>query len=188
MKYRVIMADPPWGGDGEFGPKISDHYPLMKLADICALPIASLSDDDAVLIMWSTWTHLEAALTVIKTWGFNYTAGFPWIKVEDPPAIDLFGDFRSKPTWGLGAWVRGCSEPILIAKRGNARPPEGHFLGLIAPRMQHSRKPDDIYDYAEAFPGPYLELFARRVRPGWDVWGNEVTPSVPLSGLTRACT
>jgi N6-adenosine-specific RNA methylase IME4 len=23
-------------------------------------------------------------------------------------------------------------------------------------------------------PGPRLELFARRARPGWTVWGNEV--------------
>ena len=46
--------------------------------------------------------------------------------------------------------------------------------GLLAERMQHSRKPDSLHDVAETMPGPRLELFARRARPGWTVWGNEV--------------
>ena len=31
-------------------------------------------------------------------------------------------------------------------------------------------------------PGPYLELFARRKRLGWDVWGNEVESDLVLGG------
>jgi len=43
------------------------------------------------------------------------------------------------------------------------------------PRREHSRKPDEIYARIEALvPGPYLELFARQQRPGWDSWGHEV--------------
>ena len=53
-------------------------------------------------------------------------------------------------------------------------------MGLISMRLEHSRKPDDLYHYAESLPGPYLELFARRARPGWDVWGNEVESTVDL--------
>ena len=26
---------------------------------------------------------------------------------------------------------------------------------------------------------PRVELFARQTPPGWDVWGNEVTPTIP---------
>ena len=41
-------------------------------------------------------------------------------------------------------------------------------------KREHSRKPDEIYDLIEdCFPGPYLELFARFCRQGWDQWGNE---------------
>lgn len=95
--------------------------------------------------------------------------------------MDLFGDFCAKPTWGLGAWVRGCSEPIFIGKRGNAAPPpDQHFLGLLSKRLQHSRKPNDIYHYAMSFPGPYLELFARSKVDGWDSWGNEVECDVEI--------
>ena len=178
--YRVILADPPWGGDGEFGPKISSHYPLMKLVDICAMPISQIATDDSVLVMWSTWTHLEKALQVVKAWDFEYCAGFPWIKSTYEPTIDLFGELRFKPTWGLGVWVRGCSEPVIVAKRGNAKPPDVSWLGLIGQRMQHSRKPENLYQYCESMQGPYLELFARRPRSGWDVFGNEVEGSIRL--------
>lgn len=190
--YRVILADPPWGGDGEFGDKISRHYPLMKLQDICDMPISQIAADDSVLVMWVTWTHLESAMKVIKAWGFEYCAGFPWIKSTYEPTLDLFGELRFKPTWGLGVWVRGCSEPVLVAKRGNAKPPDTSWLGLIGQRMQHSRKPDNLYQYCESMAGPYLELFARRERAGWSAFGNQVKGSIrlptphALDGATRA--
>lgn len=45
----------------------------------------------------------------------------------------------------------------------------------LTPRREHSRKPDGIHERIERLvAGPYLELFARQKRPGWDVWGNEV--------------
>jgi len=150
--------------------------------DICALPVESIVDDNAILILWSTWTHLKTAMRAIDSWGFTYVAGFPWIKLQDPPMIDLFGKFRFRPTWGLGSWVRGCSEPILIGRRGDVAPdPTVHFLGLMSQRLQHSRKPENIYEYANSFPGPHVELFARRPVDGWDVWGNEVESTENLT-------
>jgi N6-adenosine-specific RNA methylase IME4 len=45
---------------------------------------------------------------------------------------------------------------------------------LISPRREHSRKPDEIFTRIERLaPGPYLEMFARDSRPGWDAWGNQ---------------
>jgi hypothetical protein len=42
------------------------------------------------------------------------------------------------------------------------------------PRGKHSAKPEAFLDLVESVsPGPYLELFARRNRLGWDTWGNE---------------
>ncbi len=47
---------------------------------------------------------------------------------------------------------------------------------IIAPRREHSRKPDEQYERIEALVGgPYLEMFARQSRPGWDQFGNETT-------------
>ena len=68
----------------------------------------------------------------------------------------------------------------MIGKRGSPPPPPNGFIGLLSPNLQHSRKPDSIYEYAEALPGPRLEMFARRPRTGWHVFGNEVTGSISL--------
>jgi N6-adenosine-specific RNA methylase IME4 len=46
---------------------------------------------------------------------------------------------------------------------------------ILAPRREHSRKPDEIHERIERLlPGPYGELDAREERAGWDVWGDEV--------------
>jgi len=178
--YGVILADPPWpysdGGHGNG--RARDHYPLMKIKDIFDLPIKHMLCEDAVMILWSTWPQLDNAFKLIGHWGFEFVTGFPWLKTYDPPFCDLFGETIIKPTYGTGCWVRGCSEPILIGKHGNAKHPKNGWMGLISERMNHSRKPDTIYQYAESFPGPYLELFARRRREGWDLWGNELPNDV----------
>ena len=50
--------------------------------------------------------------------------------------------------------------------------------------MTHSRKPDAFMDLVEQVsPGPYLELFARRQRLGWDTYGNEALPHVQLAAV-----
>jgi N6-adenosine-specific RNA methylase IME4 len=44
----------------------------------------------------------------------------------------------------------------------------------VAPRREHSRKPADVRERIERLvPGPYLELFARETKPGWDCWGEQ---------------
>jgi len=46
---------------------------------------------------------------------------------------------------------------------------------ILAPRREHSRKPDEFYRRVEQYcEGPFADLFAREQRPGWDVWGDEV--------------
>lgn len=182
MRYGVILADPPWAyrnrgvhGAAEF------HYPTMTTAQIAALPVGELAAPDCILILWACWPLLYPdAGQVLEGWGFEYVTGFPWVKLEEPPVLDLFGELRLIPSWGVGFWARGCSEPVLIGRKGKPRLPAQDFLGLIGERLEHSRKPENLYHYAESLQGPYLELFARRRRPGWDVWGNEVTSTVKL--------
>lgn len=153
----------------------------MPLATISELPVARLAADDSVLLLWATWPQMTEALTVMAAWGFQYVTGFPWIKILGEPRRDLFGELRIKPQYGIGFWVRGCSEPLLIGRRGQAKPPSNGWVGLLSENLQHSRKPDALYDYAESLPGPYLELFARRRRAGWDSWGNEVAATVEVA-------
>jgi len=183
--YRLILADPPWvyrnGGNG----RAAAHYDVMGIDLIAAFPVKRIAHDNGILIMWATWPHLAGALMVMDLWGFEYVTGFPWVKLNRAPVYDLFNDMRIRPSWGTGAWVRGASEPILIGRRGKARPPQHHhFMGLISKRMEHSRKPDNIHEYCESLPGPYLEMFARRpVNYHWHVWGNQAPDCAVLPGF-----
>jgi hypothetical protein len=79
--------------------------------------------------------------------------------------------------------VRGCSEDILVWKRGNIKPPDLGWVGIISKQFHHSRKPDNLYEYAESLPAPRLEMFARRRREGWDAFGNECEGSIRLPTL-----
>lgn len=177
IRYGVILADPPWCYHNSLRGSAASQYPTMKPESICDLPVAALAAEDSVLLLWATWPMLPMAMQVIERWGFRYVTGFPWVKVCGI-SMSSFGGIEIHPRWGVGFWARGASEPLLIAKRGKAKPPEMDFMGLLGPNVRHSRKPDSAYEFAEALPGPYLELFARRTRPGWHVWGNEIACDV----------
>ena len=172
-RYGVIVADPPWlyrvaKGQGT----AEDQYDLMREEDIYSMPVGELALDDSVLFLWGTWPKLPEAIKVAESWGFEYVTGLPWIKLNRNDG----GAF-----YGIGYWVRGCSEYVLICRKGHVSPPRlDGFLGLMSPNFEHSRKPNSIHEIAEALPGPYLELFARRDRAGWDCFGNEVQPMPPM--------
>ena len=178
-RYGVVLADPPWRYNNGLRGCAADQYPTMDLDSICGLPIAALAAEDSILLLWATWPKLPWVMQVIEAWGFCYVTGFPWIKVCGI-SMSSFGGIEIRPRWGIGFWARGTSEPLLIARRGKVKPPEQDFMGLLGPNVRHSRKPDSAYEFAEALPGPYLELFARRTRPGWHVWGNEVACDVAI--------
>lgn len=180
-KYGVILADPPWSysNSGTRG-AAANIYQTMTDADIINLPVADFAAEDCVLLLWSTWPKLaEACIPVISAWGFEYITGFPWVKVTEV-STNLWGKIEVKTPYGVGYWARGTSEPLLIARKGSPQPPPNGFIGLLSPNLYHSRKPNSVHEYAMSLPGPYLELFARRPYPGWDVWGNEVESTVEL--------
>ncbi len=180
-KYGVILADPPWSYGSKNGNGTAEnHYTTTSTNDLAELPIGNLALDNSVLLMWVTFPMVPDAMQLIDAWGFEYVTGFPWIKLLSHPRVDLFGEYELIPNYGTGFWVRGCSELMFICRKGKPELPDGDFLGLISKKMKHSRKPENIHQYAESMNGPYLELFARRTMPGWDVFGNEVEGSITL--------
>ena len=187
-QYGVIVADPPWSyrDQGNNG-AAKKHYPTMTTADICNMPIRDMATDSAVLFLWGTWPLLMNDVRAVgMAWGFEYVAGFPWVKLAKPPTVDLFGEPAIKPAYGTGFWVRGCSEPVTIWRRKKTQTIQTNMIGVISERMQHSRKPETVYDLAALYPGRKLDLFARAPRAGWDVFGNEVENSIQIAGMVPA--
>ena len=170
--YRLIYADPPWtfatySAKGK-GRSPEAYYDCLSLAELASLPVAEWAAEDAVLLLWTTDPLLEKAFEVIRAWGFTYkTVGFYWVK-QNRSGVGFFT--------GLGFWTRANPEPCLLATRGNPKRKAADVAKLVvSPRREHSRKPDEIYERIERLcEGPYLELFARTTRPGWDAWGAEV--------------
>ena len=179
--FGVILADPPWqfncwsDSDKAHG-TANSHYSTMNFEDIETLPVSDLADTNCVLFMWVCWPNLPESLAIIESWGFTYkTCGFSWMKA-DVSTLNMFSD-PVDAYMGLGYWTRANSEVCLLATRGKPKRLNADVRqGIIAPRREHSRKPDGIHERIERLvAGPYLELFARAERPGWTVWGNETT-------------
>jgi N6-adenosine-specific RNA methylase IME4 len=171
-KYRVIYADPPWtfatySAKGK-GRSAEAHYDCMTLDEVKRLPVAEWAAADSILLLWATDPLLDKAFEVIRAWGFTYkTVGFYWVK-QNRSGVGFFT--------GLGFWTRANPEQCLLATRGHPKRRSADVPKLVvSPRREHSRKPDEIYDLIERLSeGPYLELFARSSRPGWDAWGTQV--------------
>jgi N6-adenosine-specific RNA methylase IME4 len=171
-KFSAISADPPWQYETYSG-KGKDraaerHYDTSSLDQIKTLPVAALAADNCVLFMWAVMPQLPEALEVIRAWGFEYkTAGFCWLKNNRSGE----GFFT-----GLGYWTRANAELCLLATRGKpTRLNADVHQVLISPVAEHSRKPDEVACRIERLvSGPYLELYARRPRAGWMVWGNQI--------------
>lgn len=172
-KYGAILADPPWSwkawskkGDGR---SALNHYSTMPLADIALLPVYKHAAPDCALFLWCIDSMLPQALTVMGQWGFTYkTVAFTWVK--------LTKDGERWPI-GMGYWTRGNPEMCLLGTRGKPERLDKGVRQLIqAPRREHSRKPAEVHKrITKLVPGPYLELFARESRDGWDTVGDERT-------------
>jgi len=171
-KYSVIYADPPWSFK-TYSNKGKDrspekHYNVMNFKDICNLPVNKIANDNSVLLMWVIDPLLDKAFEVINAWGFKYkTVGFTWAKTNRKSE----GYFT-----GLGYWTRGNPEMCLLATKGKPKRLSKSVPQLVVEqRREHSRKPDIMYNHIEnLLEGPYIELFARTQRNGWDSWGNQI--------------
>lgn len=178
--FKVVYADPPWkyATRGKQGPtsRLPDrHYPTMKTADICALPIGDLAASSSWLFLWSTWPHLEHALKVMKAWGFKYSSeAFTWVKLKEKHTGELIT--RRSVHMTTGYTTRKNTEPCLLGRRGSPKRLRADIQEVIfAPIRDHSRKPDEVAERIVRYaPGPRVELFARQAQPGFVGWGNEL--------------
>lgn len=167
MSFRVLCADPPWS----FGDKLpgksrgaEKNYGVMTVDDICAFELPPL-EPDAYLFMWRVSSQVEEAYRVVRAWGFVPKSEIVWRKMTA----------NGKPWFGMGRHVRAAHETAVVAVRGRPQrlsASERSVFEAVAGR--HSEKPEAFYDIVERLaPGPYVELFARRQRPGWTCLGNQ---------------
>ena len=199
MKYRTIVADPPWDHSDGTGatftvgmskrPHPNPHvtglpYQTMTLEQIEALPVSDMAEDDAHLYLWTTNRFLRFAFDVAETWEFKPICVLTWCKARrgwlgggafpSDTEFVLFCRRGKLPAIGRATgrwfeWPRKRGVPVKLGERRDG------------PNGAHSAKPEAFLDLVEQVsPGPYLELFARRQRLGWDTWGNEALNHVEM--------
>ena len=173
-KYKTVYADPPWQFQNRTGKVAPEHkrlnrYETMTLEEIKQLPVSDIADEKSHLYLWVPNALLPEGLEVMKAWGFDYKTKIIWEKVRK----DGMPDGR-----GVGFYFRNVTEILLFGIKGDknrtldARRSQVNLIRSI--KREHSRKPDEFIPLIEhCSPGPFLELFARGSRTGWDMWGNQ---------------
>ena len=164
--FPVIAIDPPWKYDNrveDTSHRGRNQYPDMDVAEICALPVASLAHRDCLLWLWTTNAFMREAFQCLDAWGFTAKTILTW----------------DKQKLGLGDWLRNVTEHCILAVRGHPVVQLKAQTTLISEaRREHSRKPEAFYALVESLcpvpDGGRLEMFARAPRKGWIVWGAEV--------------
>lgn len=192
MKFQAVVIDPPVPFHTYTGPALptrrlrqasaASHYTLMSWQDIHGLRpwLDLVAADDCALFLWVCNPHTPEMVKILDSWGFTFkTVAFVWVKLN--PRCLL-------PFSGLGYWTRANTEQLWLATRGKmtrlARDvrqvqemiDQADSAALRLPRQRHSEKPERFQDEIERLvAGPYLELFARRQRPGWCCLGDEIS-------------
>lgn len=165
-KYPVIYADPPWSySNSGFLQSAESKYPTLdlekieELRDIDGRKVQDLTIEESVLFLWATAPLTPDNLRVMDAWGFSYKTHFIWPKGRGP---------------GIGWFLETRHELLLIGtQKTNVHPAVKPSSIIEAPAGAHSEKPDAVYEIIESmYAGPYVELFARRAREGWDSWGH----------------
>jgi site-specific DNA-methyltransferase (adenine-specific) len=191
-RYQIIYADPPWKYDDSRTSKsmgmARSAYEVMPLGKIKSLPVQGICDDNCFLFLWATPPKLREAIAVIDVWGFRYiTIVFTWVKLNPRGKVEKEGKdiiLRGGIYSGLGHWTNANTELVLLGKRGHPKRIARNVKQIIiAPRREHSRKPDETREKIIQLVGglPRVELFARQRVEGWDVWGNEVESDIDLA-------
>jgi N6-adenosine-specific RNA methylase IME4 len=170
-KYQIIVIDPPWDVKKltrKSRPnQVNMDYPTMSLEQIKALDIKSIAGDKCWIFLWATQKYLFEAKSVLEHWGGHYLLTMVWEKTFGRSAgMPLFG-FRWNGEFVLvgynkikpDLWLKG--KPLIPAV-------------FSAENIRHSQKPDKFYELIEPLGETRIDIFARKERDGWDVWGDEV--------------
>ena len=177
-KYDVILADPPWfyhGQQDKWG-AAAKFYPLMTDDELLSMPVLDIANKPSVVFMWATAPRLDFAIELMKGWGFHFRGvAFVWVKTRKD-GVTPIGAQGVRPSV-----VKPTSEFVIVGSteaKGRPLPiaDEGVPHVVLAPKGEHSRKPDEIHRRIDRlYPNASkIELFARRPMDGWSVWGNEV--------------
>jgi len=178
-KYRTIVADPPWkygvwgvgSENSAFSKKhtIPIPYETMTVEEIKALNVADLADENCELYLWTTQKYLPDAFEVLKAWGFKYCQTLTWCKTP-------MGT-------GQGGVYCPTTEFLILGRKGKM--PKVKRIDTtwwnVKRTNKHSKKPEFFQELIETVSdAPRLEMFARRKRVGWHIWGNELENDVEL--------
>lgn len=174
-RYDLILADPPWkqskGGKKSVRANSSGRpldYQVCTLEEIeeHLKAAVSLTGGNSILFLWTIDKYLFEAQEIAERLGYKLHARLIWNKVTGIPAAFT---------------VRYGHEYLLYMYKGKLRPvaleERGKIHTVFTERVQrHSQKPEISFDIIERlYPTEKkIELYARRPRPGWDCWGNEV--------------
>ena len=187
-RYDVILVDPPWsyGSDsGRPNRTAEAHYKTIGNAGkeinrrtgagveniVRSVPIGEWAASDSHLYLWTTNPKLPFAFAVMEDWGFVYKTTLTWVKTTKTEAIH---------GGGMGWFFRGATEHVLFGVRGHMPIPSALRQPNAfdaPPTGMHSEKPARFYEIVQSVSGATarkLDVFARRRRDGWDVYGDEV--------------
>lgn len=166
IKYRVVYADPPWS----YGNRLvegygaaENHYPVMSIEELCDLPVDDMTEDNAVLFLWTTSPLLKESFEVIEAWGFEYKTSFVWDKVRH----------------NMGHYNSVRHEFLLVCTKGECMPDVQKLFDSVVVQERsktHSEKPEIFREMIDTLytHGKKIELFARKTVDGWETWGNQV--------------
>lgn len=165
----MLVADPPWHFDDQLGDDTRGartHYKTMTVEDIKRFPLPPLYET-STLFLWRVAAMQQEAFDVVEAWDFEVKAEIVWKKLTR----------HGKRHFGMGRHVRNEHEVCLIATSGKPKTLDKSVRSIFeAPTGRHSEKPQAFYSIVERLrEGPYCELFARKLRNGWNQYGNELT-------------
>jgi N6-adenosine-specific RNA methylase IME4 len=163
----TLIVDPPW----PYTTKITDkrirgfsgeHYRSMSIGQLAGLQIGKLGSH---LFLWTTVAYTEDAFKLVRAWGFKPITMLFWVKAKG--LTPFVGQRRFTPGYGTGYWFRGAVEPIIVAKKANAKSVRSPYIGLISPNMRHSMKPIALHEIVEETSGvsPSIHRVVRERRP-----------------------